>query len=91
MCLAGSSDIVSVTAPTCTCAGETSTVAGGRAGVATAPLGFTLAGVGNANTTGDGLATGLASTLGDDDGTPAAGAATHPAATIRLAMGAVDR
>jgi len=41
--------------------------------------------------TGDGLATRLASTAGDDDGAPAAGAATHPAATTRLASGAVDQ
>src|SRR5713226_1043313 len=94
MCLAGSSDILSVTAPTCTCAGETSTVAGERAGVAAAPLGFTVAaaaGVAKGDATGDGLATGLASTAGDDDGVPTVGAATHPATTTRLAMGAVDQ
>src|SRR5216684_4597562 len=94
MCLAGSSDILSITAPTCTCAGETSTVAGGRAGVAATPLGLTaaaVAAVASSEITGDGLAAGLASTAGDGDGAPAAEAETHPAVTTRLASGPIEQ
>jgi hypothetical protein len=94
MCLAGSSDILNVTAPIGTCAGETSTVAGGSGGAAaTPPLGLTpvaVAGVARVDAKGDGLATGLANTAAVDDGAAEVGAVTHPAAARSVAIGMED-
>jgi hypothetical protein len=94
MCLAGSSDILSVTAPVDTCAGETSTVAGGGAGaVAAPPLGLTpvaVTGAASVDAKGDGLGTGLANTAAVDDGAAEVGAVTHPAAASRVASGMDD-
>src|SRR5919197_6499631 len=69
---ARSPDRLKLSVPARTSAGETSTLAGGRAGVAT-PFGP----VPTDAATGDGLATGLTVTAGADEGAVAPGAATH--------------
>src|SRR5258707_1344420 len=85
MCLAGSSARLSVTGPTWTCGGVTSTVAGGIGGAAApATGGARPAGM------GDGLATGLGSPPPDADGAPETEAETHPAATKKLPRGAAN-
>ncbi len=84
MCLAGSNATLRVTPPTCTCAGETSIVAGGSDATALEPAAI---GVPDAEMAGDGLAIGLALTPGAVDGAAALGAVTHPAASTRAASG----
>src|ERR671933_2370342 len=63
MCLAGSRARLTVTFPTCCCAGDTSVVAAGRPGVAAA-----LAELLPDAACGEGLGTGLALTAGALDG-----------------------